>query len=471
MMALTISLTLLLLNLPMVLLFGLQVWEYARFHTSRIRELRRTVAEMAAKKNGDVKQNAAEHGAAASLVVVPCCGMEPGLTRNLHAILRQVHTAYRVRFVVESESDPATPAIQRIIDEVAENGTVNGEAMTALSVELLFAGTPKSPKTGRKIHGLLAATRDLPDNCDRVAFFDSDIQPAPWTLWALTSHFGDKERSPSQKPAAPSDRSENQRRHRRKPIGAATGYRWLIPGDTNSGDIGPSHGCSGTRVAGVNGSVAVLFGKDSPTFVWGGAWAMPRPLFDQLRIRHHWHGGLSDDMIVRRVLSDAGYRSQFDPGAVVVGHWNGSLADGFRFIRRQYQFIHHTAPAWWWFAIGVLLINQLAFWVPPAALAGTWTAVHAGPTDGVSNGVTWWGVALLWGTLALLRTIIAWKIGLFERRAFAEPIFHESGSHPSNRHRFGRHGPLTGLYHLSAAFAAGFGFTIFWRGIRYSMKR
>ncbi|MDO4558645.1 MAG: hypothetical protein Q4C47_06750, partial [Planctomycetia bacterium] len=230
------------------------------------------------------------------------------------------------------------------------------------------------------------------------------------------------------KPAKPWDR----------PIGVTTGYRWLIPTPRTNGSI--RYGSA--LVAGVNGAVAVLFGKHSPTFVWGGAWAISRDLFDRLEIRRHWRGRLSDDMTVRHVLIQSGYRSGFEPGAVVVGECDHTFLSGFRFIRRQYQFVRHTAPGWWWFALMVLLIGQLAFWIP---LFGWCISGDGGPS--------WWMVGGLWGGMVILKTVIALRIRWAERSVGGR----------------GAYGPLAGLYHLSAVLAAGFGHRILWRGVRYTI--
>ena len=57
-------------------------------------------------------------------VIVPCRGLEPGLTENLAALLHQEYPEYEVIFVTDNETDPALEVIQSIIEENAHRVTV-----------------------------------------------------------------------------------------------------------------------------------------------------------------------------------------------------------------------------------------------------------------------------------------------------------------------------------------------------------
>ncbi|MDO4558766.1 MAG: hypothetical protein Q4C47_07365, partial [Planctomycetia bacterium] len=287
-----LSTAILVIHLPMVILYGIQVWEYLRFHRSRTRTLTRSGREPGlsprrtapgdrpARSRPSVPSDhrrpdglsgtipdppsgttpGSRSPSARSLVIVPCCGDEPGLAENLRSLMNQDHPYYRIRCVVASESDAAVPRIREIMelmdrskiteksgnDRIAEHerepdesdgpersggpersdemekaekpgvpdksnrsGEANGGSCEnkseegipgpvnagVRSVELVIAGTPEgtsdvdgsSPSEGFKIHNLRAATRNLPDDCETLAFFDSDVRLKPWTLRALTT--------------------------------------------------------------------------------------------------------------------------------------------------------------------------------------------------------------------------------------------------------------------------------------------
>ena len=462
--------TLLLIHLPMVILYGVQVWEFLRFYRSRTRWLAQTSLESPRSSQTIATSRVAEASesiVSRCFVVVPCCGDEPGLANHLRSLMEQDYPNYQVRCVVATLCDPAVPRIRECMERYG-------------NMELIVAGSPEFengvPSEGYKIHSLLAATREIPADCEYLAFFDSDIQLQPWTLRSLTSRFT-------------ADFDVNSHRESGKswndPIGVATGYRWLIPtrlprprekatATSPCRDRHPANVSEVSRislwkryktrwngykergsvrfgsvmVAGINAAVGVLFGKHTPTFVWGGAWAIPRILFDKLEIRRRWRGQLSDDMVVREALVQSNWRACFEPGAIVIGDCDFTFLSGLRFLRRQYQFIRHMAPLWWWFALIVLAIGQLAFWLPPIV----WSTIG-------DYGTPWGWIGLLWGVMVLLKMVIALRIHLAQRgvRGIGGGIG-VSGS-----------GPLMGFFHLIAVCSAGVGRTLLWRGIRYKI--
>ncbi|HZJ55232.1 MAG TPA: hypothetical protein VFD38_13920, partial [Myxococcaceae bacterium] len=74
-------------------------------------------------------------------VIRPVKGLDIGAVDNIRAFLEMEYPGrLELLFVVDSEEDPATPVIRRLI---AEHPT------TARRVELLFSGSPPPRRTGK----------------------------------------------------------------------------------------------------------------------------------------------------------------------------------------------------------------------------------------------------------------------------------------------------------------------------------
>ena len=109
-------------------------------------------------------------------VIRPVKGLDTGAEDNIRAFLTMDYPGrLELLFVVDSEEDPAYPAIKRLI---AEHPT------TAQRVELLFSGSPPPRRTGKlnaMLVGVAAATGEL------LAFSDSDSRPTKDLLGRLVS--------------------------------------------------------------------------------------------------------------------------------------------------------------------------------------------------------------------------------------------------------------------------------------------
>ena len=99
-------------------------------------------------------------------VIRPVKGVDIGAEENIRAFLKMEYPGQlELLFVVDSEEDPATPLIRRLISE---------RRTTAHRVELLFSGSPPPHRTGKlnaMLVGVTAATGEL------LAFNDSDSRP------------------------------------------------------------------------------------------------------------------------------------------------------------------------------------------------------------------------------------------------------------------------------------------------------
>src|SRR4030095_6418654 len=94
------------------------------------------------------------------VVFCPCKGTDPEFEKNIHSILSQDYPNYSVRFIVESENDPAYGVL------------------SALGINVLVAGYATS--RGQKVHNLAYAVERC-ELADVYVFCDSDARfPANW---------------------------------------------------------------------------------------------------------------------------------------------------------------------------------------------------------------------------------------------------------------------------------------------------
>src|SRR5689334_25382803 len=77
------------------------------------------------------------------VVFCPCKGTDPEFEKNIQSILNQDYPNYTVRFIVESQSDPAHAVLRH------------------LGASVLVAG--KTVDRGQKVHNLATAVAQRPD--------------------------------------------------------------------------------------------------------------------------------------------------------------------------------------------------------------------------------------------------------------------------------------------------------------------
>ena len=203
------------LALIQALLVVVQTWEHHRHAKGRLRAIPLC----------PVKGRA--------VVVVPCRGIDIGLTRNLATLMRQDYGNYLVRFVVESLADPACGVIYHLMLAYPE-----------VASELVVAGHAEDD--GQKIHNLAGGHRGFatPDRIPCLRRFRCPVGPA------LAPGAG-----------LPAGSSQ---------VGTATGYRWFLPKRASLANF---------VLYSINACIAVFLGKHSPTIVWGGSLGdPPRPV-------------------------------------------------------------------------------------------------------------------------------------------------------------------------------------------------
>lgn len=222
-------------------------------------------------------------------VIAPCKGLDEGLRENLAALARQEYPGFEIVFVVDDENDAAVAIIEDVSREISKNA------------KLVVAG--KSSDSGQKVENLREAVLHVSPESEVFAFVDSDARPDKDWLRSLVAPLADES------------------------IGAATGYRWFV-------SERPTFASEMRSVW--NASVASALGPNKEkNFCWGGSTAIRRETFEKLNVRERWHGTLSDDFALTRVLNEAGLPLHFVPQAMMATVENCSLRGMLEFTTRQ----------------------------------------------------------------------------------------------------------------------------------------
>ena len=374
-----------------ILTWGL--WENRRFARARLRKVLPRLAEPRV------------------VLFAPCKGLDVGIAENLRRLLEQDYSNYTLTFIVESGDDPVCRALRRLMDQYPN-----------VDVRLCLAGL--ATDTGQKVHNLRAATADLPDDVEVLAFVDSDARPdREWLrrLVARLPHAG---------------------------VGAVTGYRWFSPTHATAAQ---------SLLYSINSMVAAGFGPGGHHLVWGGSWAIRRETFDSLGVREAWQQTLSDDLVATGLIHRAGLRVDFEPACMVASPVDGDWRQTLEFVRRQYVIARSYAMRWWLLMLVGATLPVLTFWGGLLALAA-----------GVWQGAEWtWLPAMIcpaYYAATLVRGYQRWLMGWLyvpEQTPLAKRIaWLDIWT-----------GPLVMLANWLAIVSSLFGNRLQWRGVGYRLGR
>jgi ceramide glucosyltransferase len=222
-------------------------------------------------------------------VLCPCKGVEPGLERNLTALCEFDHQNYEIFFILASESDPATGIVKRVASQSHNRGHV------------IFAGDAEH--CGEKVHNLLQAIQQLPEEFEILVFADSDGRPGHSWLRRLIAPLTDSR------------------------IGATTTMRWLIPNKNNLPSL---------LLAAWNAPILTMLGPDTTkNFCWGGGTAIRRSVFEQAAVADEWRNSVSDDYSMTIALRREGRPIVFLPECLTVSYVETDMAGLMEFTNRQ----------------------------------------------------------------------------------------------------------------------------------------
>jgi cellulose synthase/poly-beta-1,6-N-acetylglucosamine synthase-like glycosyltransferase len=343
-------------------------------------------------------------------IIAPCRGLDTGLRENLVALFEQDYPSYEIAFVADSADDPSLEVIEEVRDEFEDKHRSR----------VVIAG--HATDSGQKVHNLRAACGEIDSASEVIVFTDTDARaPANW-LRSLVAPLKDGS------------------------VGAATGYRWFIPGN----------GSFASHLRSVwNASIASALGADRRrNFCWGGATAIRREVFDRLKIRELWRGTLSDDFTVTRAMKDAGLSIYFVPQCLTPSIGDCSFSELIEFTNRQMKITRVYASNLWKAVIAGSTLFVLVFF-------GGFGIVALRASHGQSFTIP----------LGLLLVIFSLGFGKSWLRLRAVGLAMIPTQQLSNRYRLAQLvlWPFASLLYLYNAIAAGFSRTIVWREIEYKL--
>ena len=109
-------------------------------------------------------------------------------------------------------------------------------------------------------------------------------------------------------------------------VGVATGFRWYLP---------VKGGFSSLLRSTWNGGGLVFVTDRSSNYAWGGAMAIRKKTFEQIRMADYWENTLSDDLTLTTMVRDAGLNIEFVPQCLVVSHEDCTFSEMLEWTNRQ----------------------------------------------------------------------------------------------------------------------------------------
>jgi ceramide glucosyltransferase len=350
-------------------------------------------------------------------VIAPCRGLEDGLRENIAALLQQNYPAYEIIFVTDQADDPALGVIEEVREEIRHASRDAEYPVT----QFVVAGP--ATESGQKVHNLRAAVLEVDPRSEVLVFVDSDARPNSGWLRSLVAPLVDER------------------------LGASTGYRWFIP----------LKGGLASHLRSVwNGSIASALGKrGDKNFCWGGSTAIRKSTFDELGIREHWRGSISDDFTMTRILHEAKLPIHFVPGCLVPSLDDCTVKELLEFTNRQLKITRVYAPHLW----QPVLIGSLLFC---AIFFGGLALVIARGIIGLSY------IAPL--VVVLLIYVLGAAKAYIRLRAVSTALTHCRKQLMKSLPAHIILWPVASLLFLINAVVAGCSRRISWRGITYDLK-
>lgn len=252
-------------------------------------------------------------------VIAPTRGVHPGVEQNLSALFQQDYPDYEIVFVTDTASDPSLKVIENV---------KTTHSNSDIATRVVIAGA--AVDCGQKVHNLRVAVGKIDSRSEALVFVDADARPQVHWLRSLVAPLHDQS------------------------IGATTGYRWFIP---------LRGGLSSQLCSVWNASIASSLGASSDkNFCWGGSTAIRRTMFDDLRIKEHWQGTVSDDFALTNALRAAHLPIHFVPACLTASLEDCTFRQLIEFTTRQLKITRvYSSHLWKAALIGSLLFVLVFF--------------------------------------------------------------------------------------------------------------
>lgn len=338
-------------------------------------------------------------------LILPCRGNEPNLEENLRRHFHHDYPDYHIVFTLAHENDPAVPIIRKLI-----------ATQTDRTATVVIA--PTLPDCVEKVSNQIAAMESLDPAVEVIVSADSDgLARDRYWLRALVSGL---------------DRCT-----------LISGFRWYIP-------KGPSFvGCLHSAF---DSALCLLQALGKTT--WGGAMAFTQAAYQRLGYGAALRRAVTDDLVVLKCTHQAGERTAFTVGSMMISEPALRFMDFFRWAVRQSQTVRLVTP--WLYLMGFVSANIFGvFFALTLALL-----LVPNPDLGRAIPAAALGVAVLY---YVGRGYLNYRMA---RSFFPE---HPDRTH-SLRWVYYWATPLSDLLTPVIAYTALFSRTVRWRGINYRIK-
>jgi len=231
-------------------------------------------------------------------IVVPVTGHFPGQELILTTLLEQTYPTYDVIFVVESESDAASPVVDSLC-------TSHARARKVIS-GLASAGAQKN-------HNLIAGVRVLKPDTEIIVFCDSSNAADRGWLERFVGPLLTCEAK------------------------VVTTFRTFRASPETVGGVSQIMYGAFLRI------LAMIRPKP-----WGGATAIRRDIFHRLNVVDAWAKTVVDDLVLGNLLEEAGISVRMDPFNLLTSPLTRQSVLGFlQYLDRQILFPRFTNPGMW----------------------------------------------------------------------------------------------------------------------------
>jgi len=232
-------------------------------------------------------------------VILCLRGGDPFLSKCIAGLLTQDYPNYEVRFMVDSESDPAMPILKSTI---AEHSFARYKIETLASPRLTCS---------LKCSSLVQAINGLDDSTLFLAQLDADTIPQRSWLRELATAL------------APAD------------VGAATGNRWYMPERCSQGAM--------IRYVWNAAAVVQMYWY---SIAWGGTLAIKLDSIKRAGLIDRWSRSLCEDTMLRQQLGSIGERIAFVPSLMMVNREDCTVGSFLPWVTRQLLTAKLYHPFW-----------------------------------------------------------------------------------------------------------------------------
>lgn len=273
-------------------------------------------------------------------VILPCKGIPANFERNIESFLKLNYDKYEVIYTVESEEDPALPAIQKLVDS-------NDQA------SVVVAGYSKS--CSQKNYNMLKAVEKA-DNPDVYIFADSDIELSPTWVQDLVLPLSKKD------------------------ITVVSGFRWLYSANGKIGELANVY---------QNIIIYILFTFASFTQnigLWGGSMAVRKKDFEDMGVDEYWGQTVVDDMSLSALIMRKKKKAVMASNCLIpTDDALPTLKTSTNWFVRQMMFLKGYQKLQWVTAIFLSIsLFALYLWLPVSAVVAKKSAYTFSDLGGFS---------------------------------------------------------------------------------------